>query len=237
MEISALIALGVLIGIALFSLKSGMGCGFASLNRREIFYVASAYFILSIIMGYLIGVIPAELTSNILATGLTMHIVIALGLLYFGIETKKSWISKRRDISRKSFLWLSVPCPVCLTATFLACMTLSSLLDLGNVTIGLIVGTIFFAGISITSLSIASFAQRLHLKGPSSLGTVMILFGLFYLLSPIIIPAYIQAQSFPSFEVPVNLKESFLSFLLITLLVASGFFSDRMNLFPARRGG
>lgn len=120
-----LVTFGVLIGISVLALKTGLGCGFANLKRREILFVASIYFIVSIIMGYLIGIIPVDLTQNILATGVTMHLIIAVGLIYFGVRTKKEWLSSGCDLSRKSFLWLSLPCPVCLTSLFLACTVLA----------------------------------------------------------------------------------------------------------------
>ena len=64
-EISNLITLGVIIGVAILALKTGLGCGFANLGRREIVYVALIYFITSIALGYLVGVIPLNVTQNV----------------------------------------------------------------------------------------------------------------------------------------------------------------------------
>jgi len=217
-----LIALGVLIGIAVLALKTGLGCGFASLRRREIVYLATVYLVVSIVMGYLVGVIPLDLT-NILAAGVTMHLIIAVGLIYFGIRTKRQWLSKRRDLSRKTFLWLSIPCPVCLTATFLACTVLAGAIDKSNIVIGAIVGLVFFAGIVIASFTVSFLAERSGSKDPSALGTTMILFGLFYMLSPLIIPAYMQAQTVPTPGIPMDVGETLLSFALMAALAAIGF--------------
>ncbi len=226
-DLTNLIALGILIGIAVLALKTAIGCGFANLRRREIIYIAAVYFILSIVMGYLVGVIPVDVTQNILASGLAVHLIIAIGLIYFGVHTKKEWLSDGCDLSRKSFLWLSFPCPVCLTATFLACMTLSNITGVSNFIIGLMVGTIFFVGICVDSFAISSIARRFNLKNPSALGTAMILFGLFYLLSPLIIPAYLQAQALPNPDLSINLGETALSFSLMSLLITLGFVRDR----------
>jgi len=106
-DTTSLIASGVLIGIAVLALKTGLGCGFASLSRREVVYLATVYLVVSIIMGYLVGIIPLDLTQNILAMGVTMHLIIAVGLIYFGIHTKRQWLSRGRDLSRKTFLWFS----------------------------------------------------------------------------------------------------------------------------------
>jgi len=233
-EITGIIATGILIGVVLLALKSGIGCAFASISRREIMYLGSLYLVISILMGYLIEMIPVEFTNNILATGLGMHIIVAIGLLYFGIKTKKSWLSRRCDISRNSFLWISLPCPVCLTATFLSCTVLCNLLEISNIKIGFIVGLVLSFGVVVSTFSVRYLAEHLQMQNPSSLGSAMILLGLFYLLSPIVIPAYIQMQSIPVFEASFNLNEALKSFLLIALLVASGFFSNRMNIVRRR---
>jgi len=226
-EISALITVGVLIGVAILALKTGLGCGLTNLKRREIVYIAFIYFSASIILSCLVGVLALDITQNILATGVTMHLIIASGLVYFGIKTKKEWLSRGNDLSRKTFLWLSIPCPVCLTATFLSCSMLSQLTEISNLWIGTIVGLIFFIGICFFSSLFSSIAGAFKIKTPSTLGTVMLLFGLFYLLSPLIIPAYIQAQSIPVPEFSIDYQKVFLSFLIMTLLIGLGFLMDK----------
>jgi len=226
-ETTNLILFGVLIGILVLSFKTGLGCGFANLKRKEVVYVASVYLVTSIIMGYLVGIIPLDLPQNILAAGVSVHIIIATGLIYFGIRTKKEWLSRGCDLSRKSFLWLSLPCPVCLMAIFLACTVLATSIDRSNILIGIMVGVIFFIAIYFASFSIAFFAKILNCKDPSALGTAMILFGLFYLLSPLIIPAYMQAETVPSPGVPIDMGETVLAFSLIAALASVGFAIDK----------
>ena len=236
-EISNLVTVGVLIGVAILALKTGLGCGFASLKRREIIYIAFIYFSASIILSYLVGVLALDITQNILATGVTMHLIIATGLVYFGIKTKKEWLSRGNDLSRRTFLWLSIPCPVCLTATFLACLMLSQLTNISNLWIGILVGVIFFIGVCFFSFAVSSIAGIFKIKTPSTLGTVMLLFGLFYLLSPLIIPAYIQAQSIPIPEFSVDYHKIFISFLMMTFLVGVGFLMDKHKRLKKKKGG
>jgi len=236
-EINNIIAVGVLVGVAILALKTGLGCGFANLKRREVFYIAGIYFCASTILSYLVGIIAPDITQNILATGVTMHLIIAIGLVYFGIKTKREWLSYGNDLSRKTFLWISVPCPVCLTATFFACLILSQLTNISNLWIGVIVGAIFFLGVCFFSFTVSSVACVFKIKTPSTLGTVMLLFGLFYLLSPLIIPAYIQAQSIPVPEFSVDYHKIFISFLMMTFLTGVGFLMDKHKRLKKKKGG
>ncbi len=64
----------------------------------------------------------------------------------------------------------------------------------------------------------------------------MILFGLFYLLSPLIIPAYIQAKSIPYPEFTIDYPMLFLSFILMASLIGIGFLIDRHKRVK-RKGG
>ena len=135
-EISNLITLGVIIGVAILALKTGLGCGFANLGRREIAYVAL------ILFHYLYRTrlsgrcYPSECNAKYTCNGCYNAPYHRNRLVYFGIKTKREWLSHGNDLSRRTFLWLSVPCPVCLTATFLACLMLSRLTRISNLRIG-----------------------------------------------------------------------------------------------------
>jgi predicted transporter len=233
---SNIITVGLLTGVAILALKTGLGCGFANLKWKEVVYIAFIYFCAAIILSYLVGFIAPDITQNILATGVTLHLIIAIGLVYFGIKTKREWLSRGNDLSRQTFLWLSIPCPVCLTATFLACLMLSQLTSISNLWIGFIVGAIFFFGMCFFSFTVSSVAGVLRIKSPSTLGSVMILFGFFYLLSPLIIPAYIQAKSIPYPEFSVDYHMVFLSFILMASFIGVGFLMD-MHKRMKKKGG
>ncbi|MCK4736377.1 MAG: DUF2162 domain-containing protein, partial [Methanophagales archaeon] len=123
--ITGLIITGIVISVLILAVKSGLGCGLSNLKRKEIFYIAFSYFAISIFIGLLIRTIPFEATQKFLAIGVLAHVIMAIGMIWMGLHTMKEWESKKRDVSRKTFLWLSVPCPACLAATFLACFMLT----------------------------------------------------------------------------------------------------------------
>ena len=51
MDSAALTVIGILIGILLFGIKSGIGCGFSSITTREILTIGGSYFILALLFG------------------------------------------------------------------------------------------------------------------------------------------------------------------------------------------
>lgn len=101
------ISIAVLGGVIIFSIKSGVGCGLASLKNREILTVAFTYFLLSLFMGFLIGKIPFTFTREILSLGAAMHAFIAILLILLGLYTIRNW-HKGCDVTRKSFLVMEI---------------------------------------------------------------------------------------------------------------------------------
>lgn len=180
--------IGILIGIFIFGLKTGVGCGFSTVKKKDILILASAYFIISIILGSLVEMVDQSYLEGIASLGMTLHVFIALVLIGAGIYTQKKW-NCGHDVSKKTFLVISVPCPVCLTALFVSCMILASTLEVSGWKVGILVGSVFF--ISVIS---STWIFRRMKRTPEDLGTAMMFLGIFYLLGAMIVPAYIKAK-------------------------------------------
>ncbi len=225
MDLKWLSISGVLIGILIFALKVSLGCGLASLNRREVLSIAAGYLMISLFMGMAIELIPENALAAALNAGVAMHLAVALLLVALGIMTARKWNSNHHDISRKTFWILSMPCPACLAASFISCSYLAGLVDIAPWKTGALVGLIFF-------LCIAAFSTALgRINGaPSSLGNAMIFIGIFYILSILLIPAYLNSQKISFLAESPPLAEMGISYLMIVSLVALGFLSRRWGI-------
>ena len=225
MDLTWLSISGVLIGILIFALKVSLGCGLASLNRREVLSIAAGYLIISLFMGMAIELLPENALAAALNAGVAMHLAVALLLVALGVMTARKWNSHHHDISRKTFWALSMPCPACLAASFISCSFLAGLVDIDPWKIGALVGLIFF-------FCIAAFSTVLgRIKGtPSSLGNVMIFLGIFYILSILLIPAYLNSQKIAFLSISPPLAEIGLSYLMILSLVTLGFLGRRWGI-------
>lgn len=224
MDLTWLSISGVLIGILIFSLKVSMGCGLASLTRREMLSIAAGYLVISLFMGLATQLLPDDIFSAAISAGMAIHLVVALLLIALGVMTAKKWNAHHDDISRKTFWVLSMPCPACLAASFISCSFMASLMKLSAWKVGILVGLIFF-------ISIVAFSTALEWMNasPSALGNYMIFLGLFYILSIMLIPAYISSQKISFQASSISLDQIIPSYLLIVSLVAAGFLSRRMG--------
>lgn len=209
-------------GIIIFALKVSLGCGLASLSRREVLLIAAGYLGISLFMGVAVELLPDDLLTTALDAGVALHLLVAMLLVALGVMTAKNWNSHRHDISRKTFWILSLPCPACLAASFISCSFLAGLVDIDPWKTGALVGLLFF-------ISIAAFSTILGgMQGsPSTLGNAMIFLGLFYILSILLIPAYIESQKISFLVAGSQLTETIPSYLLILSLMTMGFLGRR----------
>jgi len=215
-----------MVGIIIFALKVSLGCGLASLSRKETLCIATLYLALSLVMGLVVGLLPEGALSSVMSMGVAMHLVIALLLVAMGVATAREWNRHGRDLSRKTFWVLSVPCPACLAATFLSCSALAGLLDVSGWKVGSFVGLVFFVSIAVFSSTVGR-ARR----APSALGNAMIFVGLFYILSILLIPAYLKTQATPFAPITVPASDLFTSYFFILGLVGGGDGYRRMGVF------
>ena len=214
--------IGILIGISIFGLKTGVGCGFANIKWKDVLILATVYLVISVILGYLVGIVDQSYLDGIASLGMTLHVFIAMILIAAGIYTLKE-CSCGHDVSKKTFLAISIPCPVCLTALFVSCMILASSLETSGLKVGLLVGVVFF--VSVVS---STFVFKKMKRPPEDLGTVMMFLGIFYLLGAMIVPAYIKAKKM---DMPVigGGELEILPLFIFSMFIVGGFVLNKIR--------
>ncbi|HPY71762.1 MAG: DUF2162 domain-containing protein [Methanothrix sp.] len=225
MDFTWLAASGVLVGIIIFALKVSLGCGLASLSRREVLLIAAGYLGISLFMGVAVELLPDDLLTTALDAGVALHLLVAMLLVALGVMTAKNWNSHRHDISRKTFWILSLPCPACLAASFISCSFLAGIVKIEPWKIGVVVGLIFFFSIAAFS----GFLGRIK-RAPSAMGHAMIFLGLFYLMSMLIIPAYLNSQKISFVPTDLQFMEVAYSYLTILSIVGLGFIARKRGI-------
>ena len=223
MDIIMLTILGILSSILVFGVKTGLGCGFANIRKYEIVMVSAGYFVISIIMGYLVGIISGDLLETVLVVGVPFHILLAGMMIAAGIYTRKQW-NCGCDVSRCTFVFLSLLCPVCLSALFIAITMLAAVLDLSGTLIGIIVGSVFFLSTLVSSLSFRSLG-----KTPETLGSVMMFTGIFYVLGAVIVPAYMQSKTLVVPQLTVDTGVMLASSAVLVLFITLGFAAHHLR--------
>jgi predicted transporter len=219
-----LIVAGVLMGIAIFALKAGAGCGLASLNKWEVAGVSSLYVIAAAISGSVVGLAPQESIYNLLNLGVAFHLIISFALIGFGIHTikKHTWGC---DISRKTFLTMALPCPACLAALFLSIGMLKGYVLISGLTLGFGVGVFFFALTMASAMGLRRFAS------PENLGIAMLFLGMFYLASILLIPSYLKLRTVDFTGIAPPTEDMIMGSGLFGIFILLGFLRGRKRVY------
>lgn len=111
--------IGILTGIFIFGLKTGVGCGFSTVRKKDVLILASAYFVISIILGSLVEMVDQSYLEGIANLGMTLHVFIALVLIGAGIYTQKNGTVDMMSQKRPS---LSYQFPVLYASQLFLCL-------------------------------------------------------------------------------------------------------------------
>ncbi len=238
--ISTLLIVGILLAVVKFAAKTAFGCAFATLRNREIIAVASVYFAVPFAMSVSLGVLGGayEFVNILIGSWVilgVMHLLIALFMLVFGLYTIKKWVRSKKDITRKTFLLMAIPCPVCGATMFIACALLI-IMGMGSMEVGMLVGGVFFVSITGMTFGIRKLKERKSLNlNPSSLGGVMMFFGLLYFLSLLLIPAYLPVRDMELNLAGIPAKDVILGLLFMVTLIAIGFIKKHFFFLEKRK--
>ncbi len=172
-----------------------------------------------------VELLPDDLLTTALDAGVALHLLVAMLLVALGVMTARDWNSHRHDISRKTFWVLSMPCPACLAASFISCSFLAEIAKIDAWKIGVVVGLLFFFSIAAFS----GFLGRIK-RAPSAMGHAMIFLGLFYLMSMLIIPAYLNSQKISFVPTDLQFMEVAYSYLTILSIVGLGFIARKRGI-------
>ena len=208
---------GAVVSSLITSIKASLGCRYGRVGKRAILSLALTYLFISVLISFLMDRL-LESVFALLNYTLIFHGSIACLLIYSGYKTSKNFFCKSRDITDKSFLAISLPCPVCIAGTLLSCYFLSQAVNINNILTGLIVG-------GIISLGIVSFSIGGR-ENPEKLGDIMIILGVYYIFSILLIPAILQASRIKanlSFEIS---PYSLVLIVPIILGIVKGWYGD-----------
>lgn len=191
--------LGLVFAMGIFGLKGGVGLHFFLIEKRGLRVRLSllslygiVYLLLFMVCAHILREIDTmlyfEMIQGFLKSGMFIHVLMAGGLIVWGIV-----LLKRRDESgRKSYGWLAliIPCPVCITVIFLsAAFILSWFPGSGHMAV-LWAYLIFMGIVLITVISMSHWGLRAGSNPDATLGAAMLMIAGYFILSVIIMPQF-----------------------------------------------
>jgi len=220
-------AAGIAFTVFIFAGKAGLVAGTTNVKALKILGLAFIYGVLAFLMGLLLKVFNPldyfQFFQKFMSYGVILHLFLSMGLLAWGVYTIKSYVNQKLDRMSKTGYLLIFPCPVCLSAMLLSCSIFVAITGIDPLEAGGLMALLFMvvvAGVALLTRRLMR-TNRERTPGPVFLGFVMILVGLYFAVSVIVVPVYSQSKVFFSTAGSVtapglSLKEA------ICLLAASG---------------
>lgn len=184
---------GMLFSLGIFAVKVGLGLRVGQAGAKWVGIFLFVYVLLFVMIAFLSQTLVG-LLGPVLKKGPILHILVALGLIAWGIvsvrglhRTDPPTAGKRGAPVLSSYL-LIMPCPVCLTAMTFSTWTALAVIKLPPALVGLGLG-LAFALMTLAVLGLATFKKGEHPE--TALGLTMITIGLYFVAS-LFLPARIE---------------------------------------------
>jgi len=194
---------GVSVALAAFGIKTGIGLSSVLYDEKTSIKGKSGFFIMTMLLYFLVFATGHFLMMNvsliehmgaflnILKFGMTGHIIIAAGLIFWGIKLISGNTGKGKKTSP---LLLILPCPVCATAILLMTAMAHNLSTLTPLHTSTLLYVIFSM---ITLLTIAlffPFRRAIRKNSTGFLGLSMVGVGSYFILLLFLSPVYPAAK-------------------------------------------
>ncbi len=235
---------GVLVSFSVFGVKVGLGLGSQLYNNtlsigRKAALLAISLFVYMLLFACIYFIIGQFNLLNYLEQfmgfvryGMVLHLVIATGLLAWGVKLLANKPCIGTNCSDKAPLLLIMPCPVCATSIFLNLTFARSFSPMTPWATTAIMFGIFTAVILLTVAVIYPFRKKIGADN-SFLGISMCLISLYFFITIIIAPIYPKVKSvfaMASSNAAVNGSDNFHIAIFtgaVAILITAGFIKNR----------
>ncbi|MGD8835731.1 MAG: DUF2162 domain-containing protein [Desulfobacteraceae bacterium] len=191
--------LGVLAGIGIFAVKSGVGISYVVLRQERIRTKAAGFIIFAMVYGFVFAtaawILPKidpvrhlAAIQSFIQSGMLVHLAMAGLMMGWGLVLLKQ--NTASQSKSRGWLMLAVPCPVCVTVIFFSAGFLITCFPETPKTVVLAL-YLAFVLINLATLSGIGLYRKRHAMLPESLlGGAMILVAVYFFLSVTVLPQF-----------------------------------------------
>ena len=214
-------AIGTSFMVLIFATKAGLVASSAHLGKLKIISLAFLYGMLSFLMGIILKVFNPldyfQFFQKFISYGVLLHIFLSFGLFAWGLYTIKSFVNENIRAKKVGYL-LMFPCPICLSSMLLSTSIFSAITGISAIKASTLISVIFMVVIPTSAFLFK------HLS-PITVGFSMLMLGLYFVISILVVPVYSQYKAIFSLTQSTTKVDLSLPQLMGILGIALLFFS------------
>ena len=184
-------AVGIAFTIFIFAGKAGLVAGTTDIRVLKILGLALIYGALAFLMGVALMLFNPldyfQLFQKFMQYGIFLHLFLSFGLFAWGLYTIKSFVNENIRTKKVGYL-LMFPCPICLSSMLLSTSIFSAITGVSAIKASALISVIFMVIIPTSALLFK------HLN-PIIVGFSMLMLGLYFVISILVVPVYSQYKA------------------------------------------
>lgn len=225
-----LLQFGILAAVLIFGVKVGLASGLSHMPKKWLLCIDIGYFVGIMLITYICQPFASQITSFIYGFNTWFYILMACIMIGAGVMTIREYKSHGKNTSRPAAIAIIAPCPCCFGAIISSILIVTPMVGMSMTELSWIVAITLVIIITITYFAAELIVRLTRTPYPILLGNFMFFIGLYFLLSPLVIPNITAAMSKQLAGIEVSSVNTLLMVLLgVVVLIALGAAITRKN--------
>lgn len=225
-----LLQFGILAAVLIFGVKIGLASGLSHMPKKWLLGIDMGYFAGIMLITYICQPFASQITSFIYGFNTWFYILMACIMIGAGVMTIREYKSRGKNTSRSAAIAIIAPCPCCFGAIISSILIVSPMVSMSMTELSWIVAITLVIIITITYFAAELIVRLTRTPYPILLGNFMFFIGLYFLLSPLVIPNITAAMSKQLAGIEVSsVNTLFMVLLGVVVLITLGAAITRKN--------
>ena len=190
-----LLQFGILASVLIFVFFVGLASGLADMPKKWLLGIDMGYFVGIMAITYICQPFASQITSFIYSFNTWFYILMACIMITAGVMTIREYKAHGKNTSRPAAIAIIAPCPCCFGAIISSILIVTPMVGMKMIDLSWIVAVSLVIIITLTYFGAELIVKLTRTPYPILLGNFMFFIGLYFLLSPIVIPNITAAMS------------------------------------------
>ena len=228
---SVLLQFGILAAVLVFGVKVGLASGLAHMPKKWLALIDILYFAGIMVISYICQPFSEQITSWIYGFNTWFYLIMACIMIGAGVLTIREFKVHGKDTAKPAAIAIIAPCPCCFGAIIASILIVTPMVGMSMMNLSWMVALALVIVITLTYFVADVIIKVSKTPYPIILGNFMFFIGLYFLLSPLVIPNVMAVMTKSMAGVQISSVNALMEVLVgvVVLLVLGVYLTRRSN--------